>query len=145
MLAPLLHVLFRTKTVADTSFLGSSCSARDTCLLGDLPGERLYRPTFQRHPAPLVKRRAREAGKTCSAVSLDERHRIRTFQLKVTVHAYPACKLTLNQVPQSNWAFDISPRLPGSWITLFGMPRDKAEAATSKQSQPISGNSTVLL
>jgi len=36
-------------------------------------------------------------------------------------------------------------RLTGNWDALFGAPQDKAEATTSKRSQPVSGNSTVLV
>ena len=36
-------------------------------------------------------------------------------------------------------------RLAGNWDTLFGAPQDKAEATTSKRSQPMFDNSTVLL
>jgi hypothetical protein len=52
LLAPSFSFPFRTRIAADTSFLGPDCSARDVCLLDDLPGERRTDPlsnATQRH------------------------------------------------------------------------------------------------
>lgn len=79
LLSPSLKVPFRTRIVADTSFLGSDSPARDVCLLDDLPGECCTDPLSTATPAPSVKRRAREIDNTCSARSFDDRHDICIF------------------------------------------------------------------
>lgn len=79
IVAPSLNAPFRTKIVADTSFLGSDCSARDVCLLDDRPDQGCTDPLSSATPAPSVKRRARETGTTCSARSFDGRHDICYF------------------------------------------------------------------
>lgn len=79
LLSPSLKIPFRTRIAADTSFLGPNYSARDVCLLDDLPGQCCTDPLWNATPAPSVKRRAREIANTRSARSFDARHDICIF------------------------------------------------------------------